>query len=455
MMSCDGGNEGGHRLIRVLIAEDIPGENKGEAALFWGIRESLRALGPIELSILSVNHEQDRNHYGDAANVVDASGVTPKHIVSGLGTSVAKAFNYSVFLGKHAVFLAGHAVMGSGVRHLCRSDVWQAYLAADLVILGHDSFWAPLYHGPLLAFFRGLGKPTMVFGGTIAPPFAGSNRIKSWIAGALTRGGLRRAGVVTLRETYSERFVRSLGVTGHAPAVEVHADLAVLLEPLGREPSAALLAAEGVVGDGPLIGMAVSDRTLGYAFPGVPATERKELAVAALARLADHAIERTGGRIVFLPHCTGPTPSLDDRMVADRIIGKASFSDRMFNLRGQYTSVQLKGMAGLLDATMGTRLHFTVDALCNGVPSLLLTHGSDIRCHGIAGDTFRQNEFVLNIEGEDNASLCTHFNRLWDRREEVRCTLQSVLPSVKASARRHGELARDLLRARGVSVPGA
>lgn len=38
-------------MIKILIPEDIPSDNKGEAALFFGMVESLKEIGPHQITL--------------------------------------------------------------------------------------------------------------------------------------------------------------------------------------------------------------------------------------------------------------------------------------------------------------------------------------------------------------------------------------------------------------------
>ena len=81
-------------MKRILIPEDIPSHNKGEAALFYGMLESMKCLGNIEVDLFSLNPDADGASYGKYANIVDSRSITPGHIIDGAGSTKRKAFNY-------------------------------------------------------------------------------------------------------------------------------------------------------------------------------------------------------------------------------------------------------------------------------------------------------------------------------------------------------------------------
>ena len=98
-------------------------------------------------------------------------------------------------------------------------------------------------------------------------------------------------------------------------------------------------------------------------------------------------------------------------------------------------------MAACLDMTIGTRLHFTIDAVCAGVPSLLISHDGDFRCHGIIGSMLEMQDHVYNIDHIDTESLIKSVTDLWQKREAVRAHLLERMKSIQKETYRHGEVA--------------
>jgi polysaccharide pyruvyl transferase WcaK-like protein len=143
--------------------------------------------------------------------------------------------------------------------------------------------------------------------------------------------------------------------------------------------------------------------------------------------------------VIFVPHSTGPSAALDDRIVADRILSKLPDKSGVINIGGQYPASHLKAMASCCAMTIGSRLHFTIDALCNHVPSLLLTNVNDMRCHGIVGEMFGQKPRVLNMEDQTEISLIDAVERLWTQRDSVRRELESSMPQVVQACCSQGE----------------
>jgi polysaccharide pyruvyl transferase WcaK-like protein len=114
-------------------------------------------------------------------------------------------------------------------------------------------------------------------------------------------------------------------------------------------------------------------------------------------------------------------------------------------MRGEYTPMELKAVAARLDMTVGTRLHFTIDAVCSGVPSLLITQDGDLRCHGIVGDMLGQKDYVYNIDHITSESLSHSIGKLWENRVPVRAALQAKVGEIKRDTYKNGEFVQKVV----------
>jgi polysaccharide pyruvyl transferase WcaK-like protein len=425
-------------MIKLVIPEDIPSQNKGEAALFYGLKESLRPYGNVEVTIFSLHPEIDRVNYAGEATVIDARGVTPAHMLDGQGGKFFKMFNYLNFIAKHLFFGILYKFVGKKAARFMASPVWQAYSEADLILLSHDSFYTPFYHGPQALLFRFMGKPAAIYAATVK---RGGDKasLKTRIIDAWVAFTSKQLTLITLREEMSKAYLNEIGVTEKDVPIKVYPDLAFIVPPVSKDEAWELLRKEGVPEGRTLIGMAMSQRKLDFAFPGQQMPNRRERALAPIIELTDYLIEKLDATIVFIPHSIGPTEILDDRITADLIREKSRHPERILIIRNEYSSRQLKGMASCLDMTVGTRLHFTIDAVSSSVPSLLITHDGDLRCHGIIGRMLGMEEYVYNIDTIDSGSLIRMAGDLWVKREETRTYLTGIMEGIKKETYRHGE----------------
>ncbi|BBO92877.1 polysaccharide pyruvyl transferase family protein [Desulfosarcina ovata] len=432
-------------MIKVLIAEDIPSHNKGEAALFYGLKESLRPYADTDVRLFSLNPEIDTPNYAGDAVVVNAQGVVPEHILDGYGSTLKKIYNYINFIGKHFAFGVLHKLLKNKAFWFMRSPVWRAYVEADIILMSHDSFYTPLYHGIQALLFESLKKQAIIYAATIKPGVRNRKNIKARILNFWSCFTLKRVKYITLREGQSKTYLADIGVLNSGTPVTVYPDLAFLVKPIPSEDAWALLETEGIPENRPLVGMAVSQRKLDFAFPGRKMMNRRKEALAPIVETVNFLTDKLHATVVFIPHSIGPTEVLDDRITAKMIKDKALSPERIHIVSNEYSSHELKGMAACLDMTIGTRLHFTIDAVCSAVPSLLITHDGDFRCHGIIGEMMGMQDYVYNIDNIETGVLINKISSLWRNREQVAEELKSRIVKIEKETYLHGKTAIGLI----------
>lgn len=432
-------------MIKILIAEDIPSHNKGEEALFLGLHKSLQNLAPCEFKLLSLNPQHDAKNYSGMAEVVDARGITPAHMIDSQASVAAKVFNIFLFFMRYALFGIMYKIMGTRAMNIMPNPVWQAFCEADLVLMAHDSFFAPRYHSCIALFCSALKKPVAIYAGTTENKLFHQEAGKKVLARKMLRYAMSKVPLILVRENFSYENLLELGLDPKKQKIEVHADLAFIVDPSSPERADEILLNEAIPRDKPLIGMTVSLRQTQHAYYELPLAERTEKSIAALTELVDHITKTTGANLVFIPHSIGPSRFLDDRATADMIIEKAADPEKIFNIRTEYSVRDLKAVAGRLDLALGTRLHFIVDALCHSVPSLLLTHKGEARCHGIVGSMVGLEKWLYNTDKISATELITLFDELWRDKDEVHSYLAEKMPQIKEDVYKHGILAKELL----------
>ncbi len=430
--------------MKILIAEDIPSHNKGEEALFLGLVESLKPLGATEIAMLSCNPLVDAKNYQGMANIIDARGITPAHLVDYTSAGrFGKYLNMLQFFFKYAAFGMLYKVLGRKALGIMTNSVWRAYCDADLVLMAHDNFFSPRYHGLLANFCHALGKKAVIYAGTTENPLFHSNKR---FARALLKSSLEKLPLILLREEISRKNLGKLGMDISKPNIAVHTDLAFLVEPISREEANALLDKENIPRDRPIIGMTMTRRKLHFAYRHLPLEERYRKGTEAMTALVDYMTEKIGATVVFLPHSIGPTKMLDDRIIAEEIRSGAVNPARIFNIGTEYSVRQLKGMAGEFDMAVGARLHFIIDAVCKHVPSLLITHDGDARCHGIIGQMAGLEQWLYNVDNIEAGSLIALTQKLWDEKQAIKTYLESKVPVLKEDTYMHGKRLKLILK---------
>jgi len=373
-------------MINILIPEETPSLNKGEAAIFFGMMETFKTLDKdIHVSMFSFDPKADADNYGPGVKILNADGIMPTTIMFKSNNSLTKIIEYFVFVVKHVIFLLAYALLGNGAFRLMKRDVWVEYCRADIIILAHDSAFAPLYHTFLAIFFRFLKKRVVVYGATFPQYSKMASKLKKTTNKFLTKMLLSNIDLITLRENTTYQYIKMLS-SNRAPAY-LTGDLAFLAEPASEEIVLETMRQEGILENALIIGITVSANKVNFAFPSIKSYfEKEKLFVNIIAQVIDRIIETIGAEVVFIPHSGVNDQTRDDRVLAQKVYHLVRNKKNVNVIMNDYSSCELKGITGKCDLCFGTRLHFIVDSCSMFVPSIMIANREDIRSHGIFGE---------------------------------------------------------------------
>lgn len=262
----------------------------------------------------------------------------------------------------------------------------------DVLVLGGGGL---LYDGEATEYLRHVrtahrnGVPTVGYALGVGP-----------LTRAEDRGAVREVvsvmTQVTVRDEESKRVLEEVGIER---PVEVVADPALLLSP--APVPADELARHGVDTSGRLIAMSV--REPGRAAPDLPVDAYH----ATLAAVADFAVHRYGGQVVFVPMERG------DVRESHAVLARMTAPDRARVLHDSYGPREVLGLMQHMDFAVGMRLHFLVFAALSGVPFLPLPYAGKVadfaRTLGI--------ETPGTLDRDAVGPLLAAVDRLWDERE--------------------------------------
>lgn len=234
------------RKTRILIAEEVPSLNKGEAAILYGMLETFKSLGEVDVSLFSFHPKIDEKNYPDI-RIID--------VLKDLGLSndspqrslFIKFYESTISLIQY-VFFAFFYRIGLDVPYFIKKDIWRGYCGADVIIIGHDGTFASPF-GQVLIFShlcnillaRVLKKPVVIYSGDAI--YRGNMGIfKNWLWKTLFKLLLNNVKMVTLREELSYNHLRKLGVKSE---IYLTADVAFLLKPSHEERVKEIMLEEG------------------------------------------------------------------------------------------------------------------------------------------------------------------------------------------------------------------
>ncbi len=428
-------------MVKIFIAEEIPSLNKGEAAILFGMLESFRSLGDVEVSLLSFHPEIDRPRYSNRVKIID--GIKDLHLMSCFDQSmIIKLFESIVVMSQYLFFLALYKILGLNALKIIKKEIWKEYYESDLIIIGHDGVisglfgqipFSQVYNLFLAKIFK---KPIVVYGGSIA---VFKNKLQLIIAKFI----LNRVNLITLRAETSYKYLENIGI--NMTHTHFTADMAYLLPPASPKRVREIMLLENIdESDEPVIGITVTKKICRLAFPDIENAEvRYQKSVRLFSQVVDYLIDTLNTAIIFIPHCIGPGKELDDRIVASDIYQLVKNKHSVKVISREYTPEELKGLVGHFDLVIGERLHSVVGSVSMYVPSIAILYPSP-RNKILSG--VLDEKWICDIKAIDFNLLISKIVDIWSEREEIKEDLMDKVATLKERALLNGVLLKNLLR---------
>jgi colanic acid/amylovoran biosynthesis protein len=428
-------------MTKIFIAEEIPGRNKGEAAILFGMLESFRTLGGVEVSLLSWHPEIDRPRYSDRVNVIN--GIKDLHLKKDFDQSmVVRLFESIVVLPQYISFIILYKFFGVNALKIMKGEIWEEYSKSDLIVIGHDGRFTGLF-GVIpfsqvydLFLAKILKKHIIIYAGSTE---TFENMLQRNIAKYISN----KVNLVTLRDETSYKNLENIGI--NMTHTHLTADVAYLLPHASPERVRKIMLQEKIdENDGPLIGMTVTREICQMAFSDSKnMEERYQKSIRLLSQVVDYLIGELNVMVIFIPHCIGPTKKLDDRIVANDVYQLVKNKNKIRIVTKEYTAEELKGLIGQFDLFIGERLHSVVGSVSMGVPSIAILYPSS-RNDILKG--VLDEKWICNIEKIDFDLLISMIDDIWSKKEEIRNDLIDEVDAVKGRALLNGALLKNLLR---------
>jgi len=327
-------------------------------------------------------------------------------------------------------------------RKKTNSNFMRQMLTADLVLdLGGDSYstdYATISIISLcipLLVARILGKPYYFCAQSIGP-------LGNTIPYKILKFILKDADLITTRERISDDFLKSCNIFKNVIKTQ---DLAFILPVASPARIDEICKEERIDKNLKWAGISISDLISKY-FTGSSSVEEKEQKyVSAMARMCDHLVEKHHYHLIFIPHVE------IDRGTSEKVKTHMKRQNNVSILRGDYSPEELKGIIFLCDIVIGSRMHATLAALSQAVPSLTFAYNH--KALGINGAELGQSGYLIDIREVDIADLWEitkdRTDRLIEQKEGIKLKLIGILPEIKRTAEKNALYALDLLETAG------
>lgn len=473
---CQKLDRGDRKVIKILIInstyEHFRGweHNLGNVAVMPLTIQTIRELMPnVELSTFIQLGETTSEQWGVRVVRRKAFSLKPFSLWQSIKSS-SDLFQISLWAALHKYF-------NLNIEPLISSRKLKEFSEADIILhLGLNDYssdfgtWGVIEHSKDILLGVLLGKPVVMYAESIGPF---RTRLTSWLA----KFTLNRVALITLREEISGAYLQKLGV--NEPPIHLTADPAFLLKPTSKNRVEEILLAEGIDSHRkPLVGITISS--------GVNLEEAKKgskylaliVSVYSLVRcilpekmikiiwgivkqtryytlfesshvaqvdsindLIDFLIDKLKANIIFIPHMQQKGTLFDDPQISWEICQSAKCPDRAKPITGFYSPEELKGIIGQCDLYITVRMHASIAAMSQYVPTVLVLKNEEHR-RGVI-KMLGQEKYVCNSLTLEE--LVPKIDEAWASRGKIRRELASKIPKIKEAALLNTTLVKELL----------
>lgn len=153
-------------------------------------------------------------------------------------------------------------------------------------------------------------------------------------------------------------------------------------------------------------------------------------------RLVEQLLADESIHVLLVPHTFAPPTSVESDPAACREVlasVPAPARDRVHIVTEEYDQHRIKGVIGMCDFFIGSRLHACIGALSQGIPTIGVAYSRKFR--GVF-ETVGAEDWVIDGRADDAASALARVSSLYRQRAEYRKSLQARVSSARTDLRR-------------------
>jgi len=323
-----------------------------------------------------------------------------------------------------------------------RKKVIEAYVNNDVVIsIGaeriNDNFRAQVpfaLYGYWMA--KMLNKPVILYAQTIGPFRHKSTKM-------MVKYILNRCDLITVRDRRSLDELKELNIK--KATIYPVADPAILQHAVSEKKAAELISEEGFETTKPnVIGISV----LKWNYENVQTKDKTKDDyyndyVLSLSKLSDFLIDNLNAAIVFVATNFRQHGNRDDdRDVAEDIINLMKFKDSAKVLKRIYRPDELKGIIGLMDMFIASRMHACIFSTAMYVPTISLNYQFKLYEYM---KLLKMGDKSCNFEDINYEKLKTLALSVWESRPEIRNQLKIRIDELSKESLKSAELVKELI----------
>ena len=124
-----------------------------------------------------------------------------------------------------------------------------------------------------------------------------------------------------------------------------------------------------------------------------------------MSQIADYVADSLNATVLLVPHVIMPqgASSIDDRSVANDIRKSSERQERIFSIQGEYSAEETKGIIGICDLFISSRMHTAIASTSLGIPTIAVAYSH--KTYGIIGEMVGCKQYVLDIRELSYESL--------------------------------------------------
>lgn len=346
-------------------------------------------------------------------------------------------FSWKLFLPNNIVYLLLLSFIGKALGRdrsgfLIKGNPWLKKIDdADMAVAvsGGDSFSDIYGLGRFFYVFLPqllvtiLGKRLFFLPQTVGP-------FKGRLSRALARFLMGRAEVIYCRETGGLKEISSLlKVKDNDPKVRFCYDMGFIIEAHKPRHAELPMAAPGLDGTKPLVGLNVSGLLLigGYNKKNMFALKVDYEAL--IYKIVDYLIEAQQANVVLIPHVFGSHEESDTKAacsIYEKL--KDTYPGRLFCIRGDYDQNEIKHVIGHCDFFIGSRMHACIAALSQAIPAVGIAYSP--KFIGVL-ETVGTGHLVADPRRLTTEEILAVIDEAFAERQEIKAHLHKTMPVVK------------------------
>lgn len=149
-------------------------------------------------------------------------------------------------------------------------------------------------------------------------------------------------------------------------------------------------------------------------------------------RLIEQIMNNTDAHLLLVPHAFGPAGSVNNDLDASQVVFDRlaeSFADRVHLVRREYDHFELKGIIGLCDFFIGSRMHACIGALSQTIPTVGVAYSQKFK--GVFASIGADDQ-VIDARQVGLEEAIGRILALYSRRVEAREEIGRLVDSLKA-----------------------